>query len=46
MKLSEILPRLENKMACQYKIETVLRLICLLSVTKSGLDQKDLDMLR
>ena len=38
MKFSEIMPTLENKMANKHDIKTVLKLVSLLSVTKSGLD--------
>ena len=38
MKFSDIMPGLENKMALKFDIKTILRLISLLSVTKSGLD--------
>ena len=38
MKFSDIMPGLENKMASKFDIKTILRLISLLSVTKSGLD--------
>ncbi len=38
MKFSDIMPALENKMAAKFDIKTILRLISLLSVTKSGLD--------
>jgi len=38
MKFSDIMPGLENKMAAKFDINTILRLISLLSVTKSGLD--------
>lgn len=33
-------------MARQCSIHAILRLICLMSITKSGLDQKDLDYVR
>lgn len=42
----EIMPQLESKMCRKHNIETILRLVSLLSVTKSGLDPKDFDYLR
>jgi Sec1 family len=42
----DLMPKLESKMCRQYNIETILRLVSLLSVTKSGLDPKDFDYLR
>ena len=40
------MPKLEAKMARQCSIHAVLRLLCLLSITKSGLDQKEFDYVR
>ncbi len=42
----EIMSLLETKMVKQTKIETVLRLLCLFSVTQSGLKQEQFDHLR
>ena len=42
----EVMPRLEAKMARQCSIHAVLRLLCLLCVTKSGFDQKEFDYVR
>jgi hypothetical protein len=40
------MPSLEAKMCRQVNVDSILRLMTLLSVTKSGLDQKDFDYLR
>lgn len=37
MPIKDIITALELKMAKQYKIETILRLFCMLSVTQNGL---------
>lgn len=42
----DIMPKLEAKMCRKFNIDTILRLVSLLSVTKSGLDPKDFDYLR
>jgi hypothetical protein len=44
--LKSIQQTLENKMIKQYSRDRILRLICLLSVTQSGLKQDLLDGLR
>jgi len=42
----EIVSLLETKMVKQTRIETILRLMCLFSVTQSGLKQEQFDHLR